>query len=60
MSERQLDFDENNDMLYIPGFLLNKPSNGAIRGSDMDIAEDDFLKNAKGWSECNFTDDCFE
>jgi hypothetical protein len=60
MSEHQLDFDESNDILYIPGFLLNMPSDGAPRMSDIDINEDDFLKNAKGWSECNFTDDCFE
>jgi hypothetical protein len=60
MSEHQLDFDEKNDILFILGFLLNIPSNGAIRGSDFDIEEDDFLKNTKGWSECNFTDDCFE
>jgi hypothetical protein len=60
MSEHQLNFDEQNDILYIPGFLLKMPPTITTAGRDIDNDEDDFLKNAKGWTECNFTDDCLE
>ncbi len=60
MSEHQLNFDESNDILYIPGFLLKMPPKHAKDGLDIDDEEDDFLKNAKAWTECNFTDDCLE
>ncbi len=60
MSEQQLDFDEKNDILYIPGFLLKMTPKGATARNDVENEEDDFLKNAKAWTECNFTDDCLE
>jgi hypothetical protein len=60
MSEHQLNFEEQNDILYIPGFLLKVPPKVATGGQNIDDEADDFLKNTRGWSECNFTDDCFE